>query len=614
MFFPSSYKSKYKYYDQYEYGDYQLNKDKSKFEMVNATTQDGRLGEHEVLIGLLGGVAYKTNLSKLRFTVMRLQSGESKAGQFYIDNNSLALGQSGYLAYANNLQYNERSLTNALLNGKHVLNNTGWEVDWRISPTLSISNDPDIRKTAFTFGENDTTFSAGAGGNPTRIWRELKEISLSSKFDITKKYKFKGNDASLKFGASYTYKDRDYEIIKYDLVNFGGQPTWNSLDANLVLIPENIYPYGANFYYQTDYSNPNPNEYSANSSNIAFYLSNEFNVFAKLKTTLGLRFESFVMNHTGRDQAGAQGSSFGKVLKNEKVLNSFDMFPSINLIYTLSNEQNLRASFSRTTARPSFKELSFAQIIDPLSNTIFNGALHVYGDGGGNLSATYINNYDLRWEVFLKEGQMFSVSGFYKQFEDPIELVRIPEQQTSTEYQPRNVGDGNLMGLELEFRKNLAFMSLNNLNLSGNLTLVDSKVEMTDTEYNSRKSLERNGEDIDNKRVMAGQAPYVINAGITYGLRSKGFDAGIFYNVKGETLSIVGGGIFPDVYVKPFNSLNLSVNKKFGQTQRLLIEFKVSNLLNNDYDEVYQAYKAQDQTFKKYSPGQSFSIGVKYKL
>ncbi|MDZ7606828.1 MAG: TonB-dependent receptor [Cyclobacteriaceae bacterium] len=117
----------------------------------------------------------------------------------------------------------------------------------------------------------------------------------------------------------------------------------------------------------------------------------------------------------------------------------------------------------------------------------------------------------------MGKGQIFSVSAFYKKFDNPIELVRIPEQQTSTEYQPRNVGDGSLYGLEFEFGKSLDFIApaLSNFNINGNFTIVESQIDMTNTEYNSRKTYEKNGETIENVRAMAGQAPYVVNIGFT---------------------------------------------------------------------------------------------------
>src|SRR5690606_859638 len=114
--------------------------------------------------------------------------------------------------------------------------------------------------------------------------------------------------------------------------------------------------------------------------------------------------------------------------------------------------------------------LSYAQIIDPVTNRIFNGSLFTYPGWDGQLSESVISNTDLRWEIYPGGRQIISVSAFYKNFRNPIELVRIPEQQTSTEYQPRNVGNGNLIGLELEMSKNMNFVShlFRNFNLSSN--------------------------------------------------------------------------------------------------------------------------------------------------
>ncbi len=175
----------------------------------------------------------------------------------------------------------------------------------------------------------------------------------------------------------------------------------------------------------------------------------------------------------------------------------------------------------------------------------------------GNLLETRIDNLDIRWEWFLETGEMLSVSGFYKKFDKPIELVRIPTQQTSTEYQARNVGDGQVLGLELEIRKQLSFVSpaLEDLSFSSNLTLVKSEIRMTEAEFNSRKSYEKTGETVTEKRAMAGQSPYVLNAGLTYSMAEIGLETGLFYNVKGATLTIVGGGLFPDIYVEPFTVL-----------------------------------------------------------
>jgi len=615
--FSLSYKSTTRFYDDVIFGEYQRYIDPDIYEMRYATIQNGALSEQNVLIGALGGLAYKTKYSKYKFTVMHLQNGTSRSGKFQIKNDGEAVGQSGYEAGSDNLEYNQRSLTNVFLNGSYLKPDSKWEIDWRISPTYSTSNDPDIRKTAFTYQPIDTLFSGGAGGNPSRIWRSLSEISNTTRIDVKKQHTLLQRDARLKFGVSHIYKNRDYEILNFDMQFFGTQ-SWPNPDPAHVLDSENIYPNKPNsIYYQSGNRKPNPNAYKSNVNNFAAYISEEFNPLPKLKTIIGLRVEYYVQRHTGRDQTYASGDIVnGKNLDNAIVLESIDLFPSVNLIYALNEFQNLRASYSRTIARPSFKELSFAQILDPITNRIFNGSLFTYTNWDGQLTETRIGNFDLRWEWYLPSGQMLSVSGFYKSFDNPIELVRIPEQQTSTEYQPRNVGDGQLYGIEFEFRKNLSFIApaLEQLSVNANLTLAKSIIDMTETEYNSRKTYEKTGETIENTRVMAGQAPYVINAGISYSNPKIGMEAGLFYNMKGKTLSIVGAGLFPDIYDEPFNSLNFTLNKRIGKEKRTTIDLKVSNLLNENVVSNYRSYEAQDQIYSSLNPGISVGLGISYQF
>ena len=615
--FSLTWKSDYKFYDDVFYGEYQRYIDPDKTGLRYATRQTGEMGERNVLAGVLGGLALKTKYSRFRLTGMRLQNGESRAGKFRTDNNGEAVGQSGYRATSDNLEYNQRSLTNFLFSGTHVIKNSGWEMDWRISPTLSTSDDPDIRKTAFTETESGSSFMAGAGGNPTRIWRSLSEWNAVSKLDVARSYSFRGTEAKLRLGVSHTYKQRDYEILFFDVQFFGGQ-SWPNPDPATVLNPENLWPNRPNsIYYQSGNPNPNPNAYESNVHNTGVYVSNELDLFPGVKTILGVRMENFVQRHTGRDQRYAAGDTQGgRNFSNRKVLESVDFFPSFHLIYSPNVNQKLRLSWSETIARPSFKELSFAQILDPISNRIFNGSLFTYPGWDGKLSETRMVNLDLRWELFQERGQMVSVSAFYKTFDKPIELVRIPEQQTSTEYQPRNVGDGRLLGVELELRKDLGFIApqWKNLNVSGNVTVVKSAIDMTELEYNSRKTYEKPGETISATRQMAGQSPYVINGGLGYNHPGSGLEAGLFYNVKGPTLAIVGAGLFPDIYAEPFQSLNFSLTRMIGPARKTTLVFRVSNILDSVQESRYHSYGARAETYSSIRPGRSFSFGMTYRF
>ena len=593
-------KTDYKFYTDVKYGEYQRTSDKTDNELIYATKQSGQLTEINNFIGGLVGFNFTKGKNKYKVNLIHLQSGENRAGIFNIINNPNAVGQSGYDAISYNLEYNQRGLTNLLFNGKHNINN--WNIDWKLSPTYSSSIDPDIRKTPFSY-DGLYRFSAGEAGNPSRIWRNLNEFNNNVKIDISKEIK----KLKLSFGTLYSYKLRNYNIRMYELM-FSKPQSWNEANPNLVMDTNNLYPSEVNgTYIQSGNVNPNPNQYSSNVNNIGLYVSGEYNLLSRLKMNVGLRTEYFIQRHTGRDIRYANGDMNGNNLDNDVVLKTFNLFPSTNLVYSITPKQNLRLSYNKTIARPSFKEMSYAQILDPITNRIFNGGLFSYnGTWDGNLRETNIDNVDLRWEISINK-DFYSVSSFYKHFRNPIELVRIPEQQTSTEFQPRNVGNGDLYGIELELRKSF----LKNFSFNTNVTLTQSKITMTETEYQARKQYEREGESVKRTRVMAGQSPFVINAGLNYNIEKIGLNVGMFYNVKGQTLSIVGTGLSPDIYDEPFHSLNLSVSQKIKNTT---IDFRVQNILNDRVESFYQSYKAEKQVFNSVNPGVGFSLGVSHKF
>lgn len=602
-----TYRNSTTFYDDLFYGDYQIvSTDPSIFELNYANRLQGVAGNNNVLLGGLAGLALKGEKAKYRLTAMHLQNGESEALQLGLDNNDNATGQSGYTGKSDNLEYGQRSLTNILLNGKHYNEDGSFTIDWRISPTLSSMSDPDIRKTAYTDVGDRQTFVAGGGGNPSRIWRSLEEVNLVGRLDATKEFAIGVNPAKLKLGAMQVVKERDYEILQYNIQFFGLQPSWSG-DANEVLDPSNLFPSGV-LYYSSGNAVPNPNQYNAKVNNTAGYASLEFVPFGQLKAVLGLRAENFELRHTGRDQQGIN------VLEDEVVVEGFDLFPSANLIYPISGQSNLRLSYSKTIARPSFKEASFAQILDPKSNRSFNGGLFPLDDWDGNLRPTDINNFDLRWELFGNRTEMISLSGFYKAFTDPLEIVRITQSQTNVAVQPRNVGDGTIIGMELEFRKKLNFLSesLSAIQFTGNVTVAESSIERTAMELRSLESTARTGQTIEDTREMAGQAPYTINAGLAYSRPDGGLDAGLFYNVKGPTLLIVGAGITPNVFSQPFHSLNFNLNTNVND--KLSLNFKISNILGDVREDFFTGFQAADQIYTRFSPGTEFGLGIKYSV
>ena len=91
-----------------------------------------------------------------------------------------------------------------LKEGKH-------KIEWKVSPTISSIDDPDIR---FTRVRNDgERLTIGTeSGIPQRIWRFLDEVNVAGKVDYTMEYGEDENKSKLKLGAGYVTKQRDYEL------------------------------------------------------------------------------------------------------------------------------------------------------------------------------------------------------------------------------------------------------------------------------------------------------------------------------------------------------------------------------------------------------------------
>lgn len=598
-----SYRNETTYYDDYVDGQrFRKDTDASIFELNTDRTQQGERGENNVLISALGGLSYKTDNSKYRLNVLHIQNGESGAS---------LLSQTNRIDNSNTIKkdiliYTERALTNVLLSGKHTNEDATWTTEWKLSPTFSRVDDKDFRTTPFLVNDEDGSFtiSPSESGDASRFFRNLDEINLAGKLDVTRKHELFAKDAKFKFGAAYTYKQRDFKTVRFATPFRNFNSALLNGDPNAIL-GQNIYnpDSDSGFFVRRD-SNDN-DQYDSNINVGALYVSEELRPASWFTAIVGLRFEKFDLIYTGQDQQG-------NVFNDERILDKADLFPSANLIFDLNEDGNkkIRASYSRTTARPSFKEASLAQIFNPIENELFIGNI--------NLQPTYINNLDLRYEIYgasdkkFNIGDFAAISGFYKSFKDPIELTFFAE--ATGQVTPRNLGDANVIGAEIELRKNLDFIGLNNFSLNVNYSIIESDEIYNEDERLLRENLLRDGETLDSGRVLQGQSPFLLNAGIAFESEDSAWKSSLSYNVQGKTLQIVGAGEIADVYTLPFNDLKFNISKSFGEDQNQTITFKAGNLLNDDRESVFQSYKAEDQLYSKWSPGQDFSLSYSFKF
>ena len=593
-----NYLNSYQYFSDAQFNNYLKNPDASENTLFRDESRQGVMGTQNVLWSALGSAAVKFNKNAFSLSILRSQSGESTATNRINQN----FNQTGARLMEQILTYSQRSVTNGILTGKHKVKQI--EVDWRGSLNWSKVYDPDFRITSVSVSETDTTLNVGDGARINRLYRDLEEFNGSLKFDVTIPYAQK---SKFKFGAVTNYKERDYQILSYLFrVRSVGQV---SSDPNWFFEPENVWtPEGRKGTYVLGNLEP-ANTYFAKQWVNGAYAMTELYATPAFRAVFGVREEQSAMYYTGQNNDGSV------LYYNEKTMDELNFLPSVNLVYSLSETMNLRGSYNRTLARPTFKEKSIAQIFDPISRRTFIGNI--------DLLQTNIDNVDLRWEYFLGSGEILAVSGFYKNFENHIELVSFPTDPDALK--PRNAGSSWVYGAEFELRKNLEFVTpaLKNLTLGLNFTLIRSFVDMntvmvsndnSTTEKELREANARDGETISDTRPMAGQAPYLINAYANYLIPNVDLNINVAYNVQGETLNVVGSGVVPDVYSVPFDGLSFNIYKCFGAELRSRVTFGVDNILGEKRQNVYHSYGAEKKIYNSFDPGTAYSLKYTFTL
>ena len=136
---------------------------------------------------------------------------------------------------------------------------------------------------------------------------------------------------------------------------------------------------------------------------------------------------------------------------------------------------------------------------------------------------------------------------------------------------------------------------------------------MNDEEFIGRTTTEPD-RNIDEYREMQGQSPFIVNTGVVWTNYKKNIEAGLYYNVQGRTLQIVGAGNIPDVYTIPFNSLKLNASKSFGKNESQTISLRVDNILGDSRESRFDYFGNTDYLFSKLDPGRTFTIGYSAKF
>ncbi|MES3018640.1 MAG: TonB-dependent receptor [Bacteroidota bacterium] len=443
----------------------------------------------------------------------------------------------------------EKSLLNSQLEGEHQLGKKQLKVTWNLNYANVTRDQPDQRSIDYRRSLGTQESFRLIDRNTRRMFSQLDEDTYGAQAAVAFPVNLFKQQSNLKAGLLKQYKQRDFGARIFNYVFAGPsvfEPSYSSLPKDQIFAPENI---GENGYILNDFSN-NTDNYNANSDLNAGFLMLDNKFGQRFRLSLGARVEQFAQTLNAIDFSGQ------KIAAKQ---DNLDVLPSANLTYSLSDKANLRLSGSQTVSRPEFRELALFNYYDFISQTSVTG--------NPALKRARITNADIRYEMYPSAGETFTVSAFYKKFNDPI------EQRVNSNSTPvvrginyLNADEATSLGIELDIRKKLSFLGdrewLNNLTAFANASYIDSKVK---------------GVGID--RPLQGQSPYLINGGLQYFTPKSGMTFTTVYNRIGQRIFLVGYQGYPDIYENARDVLDLQISKRIMKSQAE-IKLNVGDVLN----------------------------------
>jgi outer membrane receptor protein involved in Fe transport len=513
----------------------------------------------------------------------------------------------------NSLEFISRNYTSLQSSGRHVFPGLGnLEIQWNGLLNKSKQEEPDSRYFAYVefeedgetfYGINDAEFRA-----PFHFFRDLGDDAKEAKVDFTLPFLTGGKQGSsnvLKAGVLYSTTSRSFSEYQFQHTRHGGVPVSINFDSykgnyqgyfsldNMGVIDTirdasgNTKQYTIGYHYINQINNKN--FYTGSQDIAAGYLMAVYSVTDKLKLVGGVRAERTQLYVESRDTT----------LKPSE-LDITDFLYSGNIIYALTDKSNLRLAATKTLARPNLRELAPFEQFDT-KNGFFN-------IGNPNLKRTIIQNYDIRYEIYPDLGELIAVSLFYKNFSDPI-LRTFSPTATIPELGYLNIDEAAVYGAELELRKNLGFVgnTFKNFYFTTNLALIRSEYKIPEAEIKASKTVDPAYDQT--VRPFQGQAPFIVNAILSYANQDLGLESSVAFNVSGRRLYNISLSAVPDVYEAPFPLLTYTISKKLGD--HIQLGFSAKNLLN-PANRKLQINKGIEYVAEEFLLGRTFGFNVAY--
>ncbi|MDD2962905.1 MAG: TonB-dependent receptor [Bacteroidales bacterium] len=556
----------------------------------------------------LGGIhnwAFSTPKSVYEFRNLVNQIGNSRT----ILRNSTDYYRNGNKVKAYELGYSSRLIYSGQVSGTHRFSDDKTKINWNLGYSFAGKDEPDVRR-IYTYATRTTD----TAGNEIYLPYVLDYAATVNTESNGRLFSYTGENiytASVNFSRSLDIQNWTPEIKAgifvedknrgFDLRTFGMARAVPSMMFNNSILSQpldSIYA-DTNFNYfngvKLEENTAPEYSYKATTKTYAGYIAVKIPVGNRINIYGGVRAESFY-----RKLSDFQSE---KSTDPDIVADTFAFYPSVNLSYSFTNRSLIRFSYGQTVNRPEYREIA------PYAFYDFEQSATIYGNK--DLKDSYVKNYDARFEFYPTLAEMVSLGVFYKTFTNPIELNLFPSSN-GWDFVAVNSIKAESYGFEMELRKSLAFLTtgftgrfFDNLSVSLNASYIEGTVEKED------------GYVRDKKRVLFGQSPYIVNAGLYYIDAETDLSVSILYNVIGKRLVVVGTPTIPNVFEHPRHIVDFTVSKRIGTYWSL--KAGVKDLFNSEviyrqtFDVTIDGNTVQRiQDMKRFTPGRSFSVTLSY--
>jgi outer membrane receptor protein involved in Fe transport len=477
-----------------------------------------------------------------------------------------------------NSVFHAYALLNNQLAGKHALTDK-WQLDWSTSYGVTTSDEPDRRQVMFRKDGDDLSLFKLNQQETMRYFGDLDESEFVA--DIRSVYNF-GTSNLVRAGATYKDKQRDFTSTRfyYDMKQVNPEIA-SIYDTNGYLNQANI----ANGTINITRDDQPKNSYYANNNVVAAFAEIECYPIKALLINLGVRYEQSIQTVDYWNDAS---------IAKQSTRSEGDLFPALNLKYTLDDKNTLRLSLSKTVTRPSFIEMA------PFLYKEAYGKAEVRGNE--NLLNGYNYNADLRYELYpATAGDLLAITGYFKYLDSPIERVQ-QSSGGSAVHSFRNSDEGVAAGIEVEVRKAI----LKDLHMGANVSYMHTNVKLP----------KGGGIYTEDERSLQGASPYLANADISYAPRwddDRSMILSLMYNLQGPRIHTVGIYGLGDVEQQTLHTVDFVGSYAFNS--QLSIKLAAKNLLNQSIRYV-QNVKSNDtkQEVEAFKTGISTQLGITYRF